>query len=160
MDSTTDKPSREAPRGMYTARLDDRGRIKLPAEFHRYLDTFNENLFVTSMDRKTARIYLMRTWRENEALFENYHDDPRVARNVAFTAAELGSEAEMDAQGRIPFSSELREALGIENNQQVRLYHNRGRIDVLSDAVFKARQQQASAAPEDDLNKMEGAGLR
>lgn len=144
---------------MYTARLDDRGRIKLPADFQKYLDIFREKLFVTSMDRKTARIYPMHLWRENEALFESYRDDPRVSQNVAFTAAELGSEAEMDAQGRILFSAELRQALGIEQ-QQVRLYHHRGRIDVLSDAEFKARQQQAASSPEEDLRKMEGAGLR
>ena len=101
----------------------------------------------------------MHLWRENEALFESYRDDPRVSQNVAFTAAELGSEAEMDAQGRILFSAELREALGIDQ-QQVRLYHIRGRIDVLSEAEFKSRQQQASASPEEDLRKMEGAGLR
>jgi DNA-binding transcriptional regulator/RsmH inhibitor MraZ len=144
---------------MYTARLDDRGRIKLPADFQKYLDIFREKLFVTSMDRKTARIYPMHLWRENEALFESYRDDPRVSQNVAFTAAELGSETEMDAQGRILFSAELREALGLEQ-QQVRLYHHRGRIDVLSEAVFKARQEQAAASPEADLQKMEGAGLR
>jgi len=145
---------------MYSARLDDRGRIKLPIDFQGYVQTFREKkLFITSMDRKTARIYPLDLWRENEAIFETYRDDPRVSQNVAFTAAELGSEAEMDSQGRIPFSTELREALGIDN-QQVRIYANRGRIDVLSDAVFKARQQQASASPEDDLNKLEGAGLR
>lgn len=144
---------------MYSARLDDRGRIKLPADFQKYLDIFREKLFVTSMDRKTARIYPMHLWRENEALFESYRDDPSVSQNVAFTAAELGSEAEMDAQGRILFSAELREALGIDN-QQVRLYHNRGRIDVLSEAIFKARREQASASPEADLHKMEAAGLR
>jgi DNA-binding transcriptional regulator/RsmH inhibitor MraZ len=144
---------------MYSARLDDRGRLKLPADFVKYLEIFRDKLFVTSMDRKTARIYPMHLWRQNEALFESYRDDPRVSQNVAFTAAELGSEAEIDAQGRILFSSELREALGIDQ-QQVRLYHIRGRIDILSDALFKARQQEASVAPEEDLHKMEGAGLR
>ncbi len=159
MDTAAQIPTREAPRGMYSARLDDRGRLKLPSDFQKYLDIFREKLFVTSMDRRTARIYPMHLWRENETLFENYRDDPTVSQNVAFTAAELGSETEMDNQGRILFSVELREALGIDN-QQVRLYHPRGRIDVLSDAVFKARQQQASASPEQDLHKMEGAGLR
>jgi len=144
---------------MYAVRLDDRGRLKLPADFQKYLDIFREKYFVTSLDRRTARIYPMHLWRQNEALFEAYHDDPTVSQNVAFTAAELGSEAEMDAQGRILFSAELREALGIDQ-QQVRLYHHRGRIDVLSEAVFKARQQQASASPEEDLRKLEQAGLR
>jgi len=144
---------------MYTARMDDRGRLKLPADFQKYLDIFREKYFVTSLDRRTARIYPMHLWRQNEALFESYHDDPTISQNVAFTAAELGSEAELDNQGRILFSAELREALGIDQ-QPVRLYHHRGRIDVLSEAVFKARQQQAAASPEEDLRKLEQAGLR
>ncbi len=144
---------------MYAARLDEKGRLKLPVDFQKYLDIFREKFFVTSLDRTTARIYPMHLWRENEALFESYRDDPTVAQNIAFTAAELGSEADMDAQGRILFSAELREALGIDQ-QQVRLYHYRGRIDVLSEAVFKARKERASANPEEDLRKLEGAGLR
>jgi len=146
---------------MYTARFDDRGRIKLPADFQKYVNTFRESkLFVTSLDRSTGRIYPMELWRQNEALFQNYRDDPTVAQNLAFTASELGSEAEMDGQGRLPFSQELREALGIGDNQQVRIYHHRGRIDVLSDKEFQKRREQASARPAEDLNKMEGAGLR
>jgi DNA-binding transcriptional regulator/RsmH inhibitor MraZ len=144
---------------MYSAKFDDRGRIKLPADFQRYLDIFREKFFVTSLDRTTARIYPLHLWRENEALFETYRDDPTVAQNVAFTAAELGSEAEMDGQGRILFSTELRTALEIDQSQ-VRLYYNRGRIDVLTERVFKARQERAAATPEEDLRKMEGAGLR
>jgi len=144
---------------MYTARLDDKGRLKLPVDFQKYLDIYREKFFVTSLDRATARVYPLHLWRENEALFEAYRDDPTVAQNVAFTAAELGSEAEMDSQGRILFSAELREALGIDQ-KPVRIYHHRGRIDVLSEEVFQARKQRASASPEEDLRKLEGAGLR
>jgi len=159
VESAPQIPLREAPRGMYSARLDDRGRLKLPADFQKYLDIFRDKYFVTSLDRKVARIYPMHLWRENEALFEHYHDDPTVSQNLAFTANELGSETEMDAQGRILFSPELREALGIDQ-QQVRLYYHRGRIDVLSESVFEARKKQASASPEEDLKKLEQAGLR
>jgi len=150
---------REAPRGMYSARLDDRGRLKLPVDFKRYLDIFDDKCFVTSLDRRTARIYPMHLWRENEALFDRYTDDPIVAQNIAFTASELGSEETVDEQGRIPFSSELRRALGIEK-AEVHIYHHRGRIEVLSQTVFDERKQQAATSAVEDLRKLEGAGLR
>ena len=159
VEPTPQIPTREAPRGMYTAKFDDRGRLKLPTDFQRYLEIFREKFFVTSLDRRVAHVYPMYLWRQNEALFESYRDDPTVAQNIAFTANELGSETEMDGQGRILFSAELREALGIDQ-QQIHLYYNRGRIDVLSEAVYKARRERASATPEDDVRKMEGAGLR
>jgi len=153
---------REAPRGMYSARLDDRGRLKLPVDFKKYLDIFDDKCFVTSLDRKTARIYPMHLWRENESLFDRYTDDPIVAQNIAFTANELGSEETVDDQGRIPFSPELRKALGVDKaeSHEVHIYHHRGRIEVLSQAVFDERKQQAAATAVDDLRKLEGAGLR
>jgi MraZ protein len=144
---------------MYSAKLDERGRLKLPADFQRYLSIFTEKFFVTSLDRQTARIYPMHLWSQNETLFEEYHDDPDAAASVAFIANELGSEAEMDSAGRILFSAELREALRIDQ-QQVRLYHHRGRIEVLSEEVFQARKKLASENAAASLKKLEGAGLR
>ena len=89
---------------------------KLPAAFQQYFAALREKkLFVTSLDRRIAQIYPMAVWRQNEKFFDTYRDDPRIARNVAFNAADLGAEAEMDGQGRITFPPELRRELGIEN---------------------------------------------
>ncbi|MBZ5726922.1 MAG: division/cell wall cluster transcriptional repressor MraZ [Acidobacteriia bacterium] len=100
----------------------------------------------------------MAVWRQNEKFFETYRDDPKIARNVAFNAADLGAETEMDSQGRILFSPELRRELGIEN-QPVRLFAYRNRIEVLSEKTYEERKQQASQTAEDDLAKLETAGL-
>ena len=149
----------EPPRGMYPARMDDRGRVKLPAAFQKYLESLEEKkLFVTSLDRRIAQIYTMAAWRENEEFLKTYRGDPKVAKNVAFNAADLGSEAEMDAQGRVLFSPELRRELGIEN-QPVRVFTYRGRIEVLSDKIYEERKHDATQAPADDAAKMEAAGL-
>src|ERR1700756_2100347 len=117
----------DPPRGISPARLDDKGRAKLPTSFQQYFAALREKkLFVTSLDRRTAQIYPMEVWRANEKFFENYREDVRLARHVSFNAADLGSESEMDGQGRILFSPESRRELGIEN-QPVRLYAYRGR---------------------------------
>src|SRR5262249_21618761 len=108
---------------MYTTRLDERGRLKLPADFHAYVQTQEKKLFVTSLDRPTVRIYLLQTWRKNEELFATHTAKKKALKNVLFTANELGSEVEMDNQGRIPLSAELRQELQIDSGQQVRLYH-------------------------------------
>lgn len=149
----------EPPRGMYPARLDDKGRIKLPVGFQQFFSALREKrLFVTSLDRRTAQIYTMAVWRQNEKFFETYRDDPRIVRNVAFNAADLGAESEMDAQGRILFPPELRRELGIEN-QPVRLFSYRNRIDVLSEAVYEERKKEAAQTAAEDLAKLEAAGL-
>lgn len=149
----------EPPRGMYPGRLDDKGRVKLPTNFQQFFGALREKkLFVTSLDRRIAQIYPMAIWRRNERFFDSYRDDPRIARNVAFNAADLGAEAEMDAQGRILFPPELRRELGIEN-QGVRLFAYRGRIEVLSEKVYEERKREASQTAADDVSKLEAAGL-
>jgi MraZ protein len=149
----------EPPRGMYPGRLDDKGRVKMPAPFQQYLGALREKtLFVTSLDRRIAQIYPMAVWRQNEKLFESYREDPRAARNVAFNAADLGAETEMDAQGRVLFSPELRRDLAIEN-QPVRLFAYRGRIEVLSEKIYEERKREAAQTPADDVAKLEAAGL-
>lgn len=144
---------------MYPGRLDDKGRVKLPTAFQQYFAALREKtLFVTSLDRRIAQIYPIGVWRSNEEFFEKYHDDPRAARNVAFNAADLGAEAEMDGQGRVLFSPELRRELGIEN-APVRLFAHKGRIEVLSEAIYEERKRQASQTAQEDLTKLEAAGL-
>ncbi len=64
------------------------------------------------MDRKVALIYPIAIWRENEKFFESYREDPKMARALAFNANDLGAEAEMDSQGRVLFSPELRREVG------------------------------------------------
>jgi DNA-binding transcriptional regulator/RsmH inhibitor MraZ len=149
----------EPPRGMYPGRLDDKGRMKVPVDFQQFLSALREKkLFVTSLDRRIAQIYPIAVWRENEKFFETYRDDPRIARMVAFNAADLGAESEMDNQGRILFPPELRRELGIEN-QSVRLYAYRGRIEVLSEKIYEERKREASQMAAEDLAKLEAAGL-
>lgn len=149
----------EPPRGMYPSRLDDKGRLKLPAAFQQFFSALREKkLYVTSLDRRTAQIYPMELWRSNEKFFDNYRDDVRLARHVAFNAADLGSESEMDGQGRILFSPELRRELGIEN-QPVRLYAYRGRIEILTEAIYEERKREAVETAADAVSKLEAAGL-
>lgn len=145
---------------MYPAKLDDKGRMKFPSVFQEYFAALAEKkLFVTSLDRHIAQIYPIAVWRQNEEFFDKYLDDPDLAEKVAFNAADLGSEAEMDSQGRIVFSPELRRELGIEN-QPVHLYAYKGRIEVLNEEIYKERKQQSSETPRQDVKKLQGAGLK
>jgi len=159
MELTAQIPMIEAPRGMYPAKLDDRGRLKLPAPFERFLGALRERkLFVTSLDRKTAQIYPMEIWRRNEQFFESYREDPRAAQLVAFNAADLGAETEMDAQGRITLPIELRQELKIEQ-APVRLQSYKGRIQILTEAMYQQLKTEAQGLASEAVTKMEAAGL-
>lgn len=145
---------------MYPAKLDDKGRMKFPSVFQEYFNALPEKkLFVTSLDRHIAQIYPLAVWRQNEQFFDTFFADPDLAEKVAFNAADLGSETEMDSQGRIVFSPEVRRELKIEN-QPVHLYAYKGRIEVLSEEIYQERKQQSSQTPRQDVKKLQGSGLK
>ena len=145
---------------MYPGRLDEKGRLKVPAALQRYFESLPEKkLFVTSMDRRTAAIYPISAWRATEEFFDNYHADPDAAEAVAFTANLLGSEVEMDGQGRILFNSDLRRVVKLEGTE-LHLYASRGHIEVLTDALFQERDQNATVNVVSALGTLRKAGLR
>ncbi len=150
----------ELPHGTYPARLDDKGRLKLPVAFQKYLESLPEKkLFVTSLDSRIARIYPIALWRENEKFLENFTDDPRAAEDILFIANDLGADAEMDSQGRVLLPPELRRALGIEN-QPVKLIPVKGRIDIYSEAEYEERRRRAMEGREDKILVLQRKGLK
>jgi DNA-binding transcriptional regulator/RsmH inhibitor MraZ len=150
----------EPPRSMFPGKLDERGRIKVPVEVQRYLASRPEKkLFVTSLDRKVGQIYPMDIWRHNEEFFASYKEDPEAMQAIAFNAADLGGETEMDTQGRIVFPAEMRRELGIEG-QPVRIFAYKGRIEVLSEKIYEERRREASVKASEQQRKLEAAGLQ
>jgi DNA-binding transcriptional regulator/RsmH inhibitor MraZ len=145
---------------MYPARLDDKGRLRLPVPFQRYLGSLpDKRLFVTSLDRRIATVYTLAAWKENEKLFDGCTDEPDRVENVAFNANDLGSETELDAQGRIQFSTELRRELRLED-QPVHMQVYKGGIQVMSEPMYQAKKMAASRTPEDDVRVLRLKGLK
>ncbi len=144
---------------MYPGRVDDKGRLKLPVDFQTYFSALPEKkLFVTSLDRRIGQIYPIAVWRENKQFLNDYRQNPKAAAAIAFNAQDLGADTEMDGQGRILLPPEMRRELGIEN-QSVRLFAYKGRIEILSEAIYEQRKAAAAASAAADLETLEGAGL-
>lgn len=150
----------EPPRGNYPARVDEKGRLKLPAVVHQYLTELGEEkVFITSLDLRTARIYPISVWKQNEELFEQASDDPQAAEDVAFMANHLGADAEVDGQGRVLMPQELRRALSMEN-EAVWLACYKGRINVYGKQVYEERRVRAMTNLEQKLVALEKRGLK
>ena len=152
-------PQNEPPNGMYPARVDDKGRLKLPVGFQQYFAGLAETkLFVTSLDRRIGQIYPIANWRETKKFLYSQTENSKPAARIAFNAQDLGADSEMDNQGRVLLPPEMRRELGIEN-QSVRLFHYKGRIEILSEPIYLERKVQATASATADLETLEGAGL-
>lgn len=149
----------EPPNGMYPARVDEKGRLKLPVAFQHFFAGLPEKkLFVTSLDRRIGHIYPLSVWRQNKKLFDSFRENPRAARRVAFNANDLGADAEVDNQGRILLPVELRNELGIQD-RPVRICAYKGRVEIYSEAIYEERKKEASESPVDDLELLESSGL-
>jgi MraZ protein len=150
----------EAPRGVHTSRVDDKGRLKVPAAIKEYLASLEESqLFVTSLDMRTVRIYPMSVWRENERLFEELEEEAEDAQELAFLAQDLGHEVAMDPHGRVLIPTELRRMLDLEN-KPVFLNTYKGRINLMGKAVYEEQQARARAKAADRLKRLEMKGLK
>ncbi|MBM3773866.1 MAG: hypothetical protein FJW37_01740 [Acidobacteria bacterium] len=150
----------DVPPSMYNGRLDEKGRLKLSVDLQKYFHSFpSKRLFVTSLEQNTARIYPMEIWRQNEKFLREHQGAPQETKNVAFMAALTGSETEIDAQGRVLFSTDLRSRANLEN-QQLKLYSNKGHIAVLNEIEFQNRFAMASLTPRQDVESLERNGLQ
>jgi len=150
----------EAPRGFLSARVDEKGRLKLPAAITQYLSALGDGkVFVTTLNASTARIYPISVWRQTESMLEEAGDDADIREDVAFIAYHYGADSEIDSQGRVLVPTDLRRALKLEN-EQVYLRCFKQRIDVIGRDVYEQRLAKASEGIGEKLQTLEKKGLR
>ena len=153
-------PPVEAPRGFLSARVDEKGRLKLPAAITQYLGALGEHkVFVTTLNGSTARIYPISAWLQTENMLEESGEDADVREDVAFIAYHFGADSEIDPQGRVLVPTDLRRALKLEN-EQVYLRCFKQRIDVIGREVYEQRLTKAMEGLGEKLQGLEKRGLR
>lgn len=164
MDQSSSQPTApvtvEAPRGFLGARVDDKGRLKLPALIADHLAALGDTkVFITTVDGSTARIYPISVWRQNEILLEAGGDDTELKEDVAFVAYHFGADSEIDAQGRVLLPTDLRRALHMEG-QQVFLRWFKQRIETIGKDVYEQRLAKGLAGLHAKVQELEKKGLR
>jgi len=152
----------EPPRGSFSAHVDDKGRLKLPVPFQEFLESFGDDklLYATSVDDRIARIYPNSVWKGNEKVMEELaREDPQAAEDLALLTNHYGADAKMDPQGRVTLPTDLRRALGLEN-QEVRLDWSQGALNVYSTAEYEARMRRARENAADKLKTARMKGFK
>jgi transcriptional regulator MraZ len=97
-------------------KLDDRGRLKMPAEFKAFTEKkygkgFNA-FYITSRDGETAEIYPMPEWQQHMAKVFKLPQSLPARKKLLDIYNLYGDRADMDPQGRLLLPEELR-SLGI-----------------------------------------------
>lgn len=96
-------------RGNLPAKIDDRGRLKVPASFRsEILQTYGRDLFVTSVKGDSVRVYPLPVWVELEQRLKQVASMKPSRRRFLQRVNVYGAEAELDDQGRVLIHSKLR----------------------------------------------------
>ena len=98
-------------RGNLYAKIDDKGRLKIPTAFRALIaEKYGEALYVTSVTGESVRIYPMPVWvRIEEKLAQVPSTHPSRLRFFD-RVNYFGQPAEFDKQGRVSIHGRLRES--------------------------------------------------
>jgi MraZ protein len=137
-------------RGNSPAKVDEKGRVKIPAYFLDALKEFGNQFYITSPTGESARVYPMQVWSEIE---DKLASTPNSAekRNFLTRTSYYGQVAEMDAQGRVLLPAILRESAALTGD--VAVLGNLNYLVVMNDArvVEKMKNEPFTDEQEDAL---------
>ena len=148
------------PQGYHPAKVDDKGRLKLPVKFSEYLKREGSTAFITTFDESAARIYAMPVWLAEVARFENAQGDEYDALDGVNTLAQYyGDTSDVDNQDRVLVPTHLRRGLKLEGTT-VQVRWIRGHIEVLSDEAMAMKLAAARANRENNARMADRIGIR
>ena len=144
-------------RGNHTAKIDDKGRLKIPNAFRSLIEgQHGSEMFVTSLTGEYVRIFPMPVWL---ALEEKLSRVPSThpARVKFFDRVNYyGQSSEIDAQGRVVLHARLRESAGMSG--EVDVFGQYEYLDVWNHERFVAKLQREPYT-EDDARALSEFGI-
>ena len=125
-------------RGNAPAKIDDRGRLKMPAGFRSVIQQeHGRELFVTSLTGDSVRIYPMPIWLDVENRLAKMPSTHPARMKFLDRVNFYGQVAELDPQGRVLIQPRLRESAQMTGEVDVLGIHNF--VEVWNHERFLAR---------------------
>ncbi len=98
-------------RGSAPAKIDDKGRLKMPTVFRRQLvEEFGREIFLTSILGESVLVYPLSVWQELEGRLYGLPSTDRVKQRFLERVSYFGQQSQLDAQGRVVVPPLLRES--------------------------------------------------
>jgi MraZ protein len=112
-------------RGNHPARIDEKGRIKIPNGFRQLVQSqYGAELFVTSVTGDYVRLYPMAVWLEIERKLAQVPSANPSKQRFLDRVNFYGQEVSMDKQGRVVLPQMLRESAAMAGEVSVLGLHN------------------------------------
>jgi transcriptional regulator MraZ len=142
-------------RGNHPARVDEKGRLKVPAEFKRVFDEkyAGAQFYITSVDGKVAQIYPFEEWETIERKLSQLSNFNPSKKKFLTHTNYYGQQVEMDAQGRLLLPQVLRESADLKGDVAVMGYLNHLEVQSM-EAVRKEVAEPFTADDEKSLDEL------
>ena len=144
-------------RGNHPARVDEKGRLKVPAEFKRVLDEkySGGRFYITSLDGKVAQIYPFEEWEAIERKLANLSTFNPTKKKFLTHTNYYGQEVEIDNQGRLLLPQLLRESAELKGEVSIMGYPNH----LVVQGMEAVRKQVAEPFTADDEKGLDELGI-
>jgi MraZ protein len=144
-------------RGSSLARIDDKGRLKIPSSFRSLLEErFGPDLFVTSLNGEFVRLYPLPTWLELEKKIAALPSLEPAVQRFLNVINYYGQTARMDRQGRVLIQPLLRERAQMSG--EVAILGQQRHLDVWNRTLFETKLK-SSPFTEQDQKTLSALGL-
>ena len=148
------KVEHQGLRGSSSARIDEKGRLKVPTIFRGVIqDEHGPDVFVTSLTGDCVRIYPMPTWLEIERKLLQIPGNHPSRLKFLDRVNYYGQAGELDGQGRVVIPANLRESAAIVGD--VRVFGRINYLEVWNEERFLERLQREPWTDEDGLGLSE-----
>jgi MraZ protein len=144
-------------RGSHSARIDAKGRLKLPNAFRALIaGTHGVELYITSLTGDSVRIYPMPVWHGVEERLSRMPSTHPARLKFLDRVNYYGQDGVFDAQGRVLIPARLREAAGMAGEVDVlgQLHY----LEVWNHDRFLSKLQREPFA-DDDARALADAGI-
>jgi MraZ protein len=107
-------------RGNYSAKIDDKGRLKIPNAFRALVeDQHGSGLYLTSVTGDSVRIYPMPVWLGVEERLRRMPSTHPARLKFLDRVNYYGQLSEFDSQGRVSLPPRLRSSAGMAGDVDV-----------------------------------------
>jgi len=129
--------------------VDEKGRLKVPAEFKRVIDEkYGTQFYITSLDGKSAQVYPFEEWERIDQKLAGLSTFNPTKKKFLDRANYYGQVVEMDNQGRLLIPSVVRESAQIKG--EVAVLGHLSYLDVRNNEAFVKAMKEDPFTPEDE----------